>query len=72
MTEDGQLLRSYAEQGSEAAFHELVARHMDLVYSAALRRTDGDVSLAQDVAQQVFTDLALNARGISRRFILGG
>ena len=72
MTEDGQLLGSYAEQGSEAAFHELVARHMDLVYSAALRRTDGDVGLAQDVAQQVFTDLALNARGVSRRFILGG
>jgi RNA polymerase sigma factor (sigma-70 family) len=72
MMEDGQLLRSYAEQGSEAAFHELVARHMDLVYSTALRRADGDACLAQDVAQQVFTDLALNARQVSRRFILGG
>ncbi len=28
---DAQLLRDYAERGSEAAFGELVARHTDLV-----------------------------------------
>jgi len=34
---DQQLLRNYAGHGSEAAFTEIVRRHIDLVYSAALR-----------------------------------
>jgi hypothetical protein len=35
--EDHELLRQYAEEQSEDAFAELVSRHIDLVYSAALR-----------------------------------
>ncbi|MGH7979252.1 MAG: hypothetical protein ACREE6_07740 [Limisphaerales bacterium] len=34
---DMELLRDYARQNSEAAFAELVRRHLNLVYSAALR-----------------------------------
>jgi hypothetical protein len=34
---DSQLLRAYAEHRSEPAFTELVRRHVDFVYSAALR-----------------------------------
>jgi len=34
---DQQLLRDYAERRSEAAFAELVRRHVDLIYSAALQ-----------------------------------
>lgn len=37
MPDDAQLLRLYAEEKSEVAFAELVRRHLDLVYSAALR-----------------------------------
>ena len=35
---DAQLLREYALQGVEAAFTEIVNRHRNLVYSAALRQ----------------------------------
>ena len=45
MLDDRQLLRRYVADGSEAAFGELVARYVNLVYSAALRRT-GDTHLA--------------------------
>ena len=58
---DAQLLREYAESGSESAFTELVTRHTDLVYSAALRQVSAS-DLACDVAQNVFTSLARGAR----------
>jgi len=35
--EDLQLLREYASHRSEQAFSELVRRHVDFVYSTALR-----------------------------------
>jgi len=72
MEDDRQLLRRYAAQGSEAAFREVVARHVNLVYSAALRRTGGDAHLAQDVAQLVFTDLARKARSLPENVVLAG
>src|SRR5271169_5586876 len=55
MNDDAALLRSYADEGSEAAFAELVRRHVDLVYGAALRRTGGDPHRAADVAQQAIS-----------------
>ena len=60
--ESSALLRRYAEAGDEAAFGELVRRHLDHVYSVALRRVGGDAHMAQDVAQTVFTDLAHQVR----------
>ena len=61
---DAQLLRDYAESGSESAFTELVTRHTDLVYSAALRQVPSP-DLACDVAQNVFTSLARDARSLA-------
>jgi RNA polymerase sigma factor (sigma-70 family) len=72
MTPDSELLRRYAGTKSEEAFAELVQRHVNLVYSAALRQVNGDAHLAQDVAQIVFTDLARKAAPLSRRATLTG
>ena len=68
---DPQLLRDYAERRSEAAFAELVRRHVDFVYSAALRMVC-DAHLAEDVTQGVFIALAQNARQLADRAVLSG
>ena len=70
MNDDTDLLRRYAEDGSEPAFAELVHRHVNLVYAAALRRTGGDPHRAEDVAQQVFTALARDARKLAGHPVL--
>lgn len=62
MTDARELLQSYARDGSESAFRELVRRYLDLVFSVAYRRVGADAHLARDVVQQVFTDLARKAR----------
>src|SRR5207247_6520885 len=72
MTPDGELLRRYTETNSENAFAELVGRHLNLVYSAALRQVNGDAHLAQDVAQTVFADLARKAASLAHRPVLTG
>ena len=72
MTPDPELLRKFAKTNSEAAFAELVKRHVNLVYSAALRQVNGDEHLAKDVAQMVFTDLARKASSLSRHETLTG
>src|SRR5690349_9642371 len=72
MTPDVELLRNYARTKSEEAFAELVRRHVNLVYSAALRQVGGDAHLAEDVAQTVFTDLARKAASLCRRDNLTG
>ncbi len=69
MLTDIELLTRYATNRCETAFGELVARHVNLVYSTALRVVGGDAHLAHDVAQSVFIDLARKAsRLCSRRF----
>jgi hypothetical protein len=72
MANDGQLLRDYAKVGSEAAFAELVRRHLDFVYTTALCRTGGDEFLAKDVSQRVFLDLARKAPALADRSVLTG
>ena len=72
MTPDSELLGRYARTRSEDAFAELVRRHVNLVYSAALRQVNGDAHRAQDVAQTVFTDLARKAGSLARRESLTG
>jgi len=67
MLTDADLLRRYAQDSSEGAFGELVARHINLVYSTALRVLNGDEHRACDVAQSVFTDLARKASRLTNQ-----
>jgi RNA polymerase sigma factor (sigma-70 family) len=66
MIGDSELLHRYAHEASEAAFAELVQRHIGLVYHAALRQLGGDGHRAHDVTQTVFTDLARKAAVLAR------
>ena len=69
--DDIALLRQYAERNSEAAFATLVGRHVNLVYSIALRSV-GNPHAAEEITQAVFIILARKARGLSQRTILSG
>ena len=63
---DAQLLREYAGLGAESSFAEIVSRHTNLVYSAALRQVDSP-AVAAEIAQSVFIGLARGAQTLSPR-----
>jgi RNA polymerase sigma factor (sigma-70 family) len=72
MTDSQTLVMEYVRTGSEPAFRELVARYIDLVYSAALRLVGRDAHFAEDVSQTVFLNLARKAHRLPREVMLGG
>jgi RNA polymerase sigma factor (sigma-70 family) len=67
---DADLLRAYALGGDAGAFGELAGRHVDWIYSAALRMT-GSGALAEDVTQGVLLALAQKAGELQRHPSLG-
>ncbi|HVW20102.1 MAG TPA: TonB family protein [Opitutaceae bacterium] len=64
--DDAALLQRYARDRSEAAFGEFARRHVDLVYSAALRQVGGDPHRAREVTQVVFIGIARKAAALAR------
>jgi RNA polymerase sigma factor (sigma-70 family) len=64
---DARLLREFATRGNDAAFREIVSRHTDLIFSAALRQVNSPDSAA-DIAQKVFCDLAHKAGEVAEKF----
>ena len=69
MNDDLTLVQDYAAGKSEAAFAALVARHLNLVHSAALRQV-GDAHLAEEITQSVFILLARKAASLGPETIL--
>jgi RNA polymerase sigma factor (sigma-70 family) len=69
MMTDWELLQRYADAGDEGAFAALVARYLDLVYSAAQRQVRSP-ELSEEVAQSVFTDLARTAGKLTPKTVL--
>ena len=72
MATDNELLREYAQSGCEPAFKELVQRHLNMVYATALRETDSNPHLAEDLAQSVFVELARKAKSLDPHPTLAG
>ena len=68
---DMDLVREYADGNSEVAFASLVQRHINLVYSVALRFTRNSED-AQDVTQAVLIILAQKAGSLRQRTLLTG
>jgi RNA polymerase sigma factor (sigma-70 family) len=68
---DIELLQQFARNRSEAAFAELVQRHIGMVHSVALRHTSNPEQ-AQDITQAVFIILARKAGSLGSSVVLPG
>lgn len=71
MLDDMQLVRQYARNQSEEAFATLVGRHVNLVYSVALREVR-DAHLAEEITQTVFIILARKAGSLGSGTVVSG
>ncbi|HUO10098.1 MAG TPA: sigma-70 family RNA polymerase sigma factor [Phycisphaerae bacterium] len=69
--DDGVLLAAFVAENSQEAFHELIRRHVGMVY-AVCRRQLRDAHWAEDVTQVVFILLARKAATLPKNVVLGG
>jgi RNA polymerase sigma factor (sigma-70 family) len=71
MLNDGELLREYAECGSEEAFQVLVERHSGMVHGVAIRVVRNE-PFAEEITQAVFVILARKAAGLRPKTVVAG
>src|SRR2546422_138121 len=69
--DDTQSLHEFAERQSGAALAAHVSRHVNLVYSVALRQM-GNPHAAEEITQTVFIILARKAGSLSAKTVLSG
>jgi RNA polymerase sigma factor (sigma-70 family) len=68
---DIELLDAYARDRSEEAFRELVTRHVDFIYSAAMRQLRNPHQ-AEEATQSAFIALAGKAGHLQRQTVVAG
>ena len=68
---DRELLRQYVLGNSQEAFAALLTRHVNLVYSVALRKTSSPQA-AEEITQAVFIIMAKKARSLREKTVLSG
>jgi DNA-directed RNA polymerase specialized sigma24 family protein len=66
MSDDMTLLQEYARGHSEEAFAALVSRHINLVYSVALREVH-DPHLAEEITQAVLSSWRARRNRLARK-----
>lgn len=68
---NSELLEQFTRKRSDAAFAELVQRHIGLVYSEAFRKT-GNSQHAEDITQMVFITFAHRAGSLGPETVIPG
>jgi DNA-directed RNA polymerase specialized sigma24 family protein len=69
--EDWDLIQEFVATGADPPFTVILRRHLDLVYSAAIRHVH-DAHMAEDITQTVFALLARRAARLKPGVILAG